>query len=234
MMIGNSVYYVKLEPTEEEITNSELVEQLDNLMSNPLLKGLNHITNDTFNLYPNLFIEYFRDTSLNENFVSKEDMTKYYTKTETNAQILINSSSIQQSVSEVQETTNSNTGAITTLSNQVNTLQSSTNLRIDAINEQLEDGVSKVKTTTGYTFDSNGLSITKGQGFSSLTTDRYQKIEYNNKELSFMGFDDTLNKPISRIEELEARKITTGVHRTEKIQESGEYWTAQYYVGGGN
>ena len=234
MMIGKIAYYALLTPQEIEITDTTLLEQLNNLMTLPLYKNLTHITLTPNDLQPTMKIEYFRDTSINENFVSKEDMTKYYTKKETDAQILINSSSIQQSVSEVQETTNSNTGAITTLSNQVNTLQSSTNLRIDAINEQLEDGVSKVKTTTGYTFDSNGLSITKGQGFSSLTTDRYQKIEYNNKELSFMGFDDTLNKPISRIEELEARKITTGVHRTEKIQESGEYWTAQYYVGGGN
>ena len=231
---GNYIYYILATPTETEITNSELVGQLDSLMSNSLLKGLNHITNETFNLYPNLFIEYFRDTSLNENFVSKEDMTKYYTKTETDAQILINSSSIQQSVSELSNTTNNNTSAIDTISNQVNTLQSSTSFQINAINEQLENGVPKVKTTTGYTFDNNGLSITKGQGFSSLTTDRYQKIEYNGKELSFMGYDDTLNKPISRIEELEARKITTGVHRTETIQEDSEYWTAQYYVGGGN
>lgn len=228
------VYYVLATPTNTEITDTTLLEQLNNLMTLPLYKNLTHITLTPNDLQPTMKIEYFRDTSINENFVSKEDMTKYYTRKETDAQILINSSSIQQSVSELQETTNGNTGAITTLSNQVNTLQTSTSLQINAINEQLEDGVSKVKTTTGYTLDGNGLSITKGQGFSSLTTDRYQKIEYNNKELSFMGYDDTLNKPISRIEELEARKITTGVHRTETIQEDGEKWTAQYYVGGGN
>ena len=213
---------------------NNLIEQLNNLMTLPLYKNMTHITLTPNDLQPTMKIEYYRDTSINENFVPKEDMTKYYTKTETNAQIQIGNASIQQSVSELSSTVNGNTGAITRISNQVQNIQTSTSQQINIINEQLVNGVEKVKTRTGFTFDDEGMSITKGEQFKNLNTDRNVQIISNGKEISFMGYDDNLKKTVARVPELESERATIGVHRTEVLIRNGKKRTAGFYVGGGN
>ena len=228
------VNYVLATPTDTEITDTTLIGQLDRLMTLPLYKNMTHITLTPNNLQPTMKIEYYRDTSLNNSYVPKTEMNKYYTKTETIAQIQIGNSSIQQSVAEMQTTLDSTNNSINTISNQVQTLQTSTSQQINVINEQLENGVSKVKTTTGFTFDEQGLGITKGEEFKNLMTDRNQVITSGGKEQLFIGYDDNEKRTVARIPTLESQQATIGVHRTEVITRKKKKRTAGFYVGGGN
>jgi len=231
---NTDVYYVLDTSTDTEITDETLLEQLNNLMTLPLYKNLTHITLTPNDLQPLLEIEYYRDTTLNNTFVPRSEMSNYYTKTETISQIQISNSGIQQNVAEMQTTLDSNGNAINTISNQVQTLQSSTSQQINIINEQLENGVTKVKTTTGYTFDEQGLGISKGEDFKNLITDRNQVITSGGKEQLFIGYDDVEKRTVARIPTLESQQATIGVHRTEIITKNGKKRTAGFYVGGGN
>lgn len=376
---NTSVYYPLATPTYTEITNSELVGQLENLMNTPLLRGINHITVSTSNEQPTLAItyineietineEYMKDTNVeiqnqvffnslvfsraeeSDNIYRKDDTSitnnglhefkvsnmqtlslnwrdnfidemwnyikkfnyyafdintngiiylepldrfklsifgdeyktslinsdlaidngvneKIYSKepdesetgyryadttdkkvnrttlivdkqqgqiealtsqvgddTEKISQLIITSDNIQSNVSTINEN----------LTNQLNVLQSSTSLQISAINQTLENGVEKL-TNSLVTIDANGINTSRSdETFNTQITNKTFEVKDGSKELAFMGYDSTLNKTVSRIEELEARKITAGVHRTETIYEDSEYWTADYYVGGGN
>lgn len=51
--------------------------------------------------------------------------------------------------------------ALTTVQNSVTSIQTSLNAQIDVTNEIVKNGVSQVKTSTGFTFDKDGLSIEK-------------------------------------------------------------------------
>ena len=76
----------------------------------------------------------------------------------------INTESISASVKQVEENTenslNSVNEDIATLTNEVNTKISAEDVKLE-INTVLENGVGKVETTTGFTFDENGLTIEK-------------------------------------------------------------------------
>jgi len=144
----------------------------------------------------------------------------------------------EQRIANLNVTTNDIQANVTNttnnITNQLTALATSTSLQINALNEQLIDGVTKVKTTTGYTFDSEGLGISKGEDFKNLITDRNQQISSGGKEILFMGYDDDLKKTVARISELETIRLTNAYHRTEKITEDGEKWSADYYIGGDN
>lgn len=146
---------------------------------------------------------------------------------------------LSQKVTNLQITTdNIQTNVASTtqsLTNQITTLQSSTSYQINAITSQIEDGVPKVKTSTGYTFDDLGFQIQKeGKAFGSLMDDEHFEIKNSGQEKAFFGFDAVEQKYVSRIEELEARRITTGRHRCEPITENLKPMSAFYYVGGGD
>lgn len=233
---NNNPYFIaQLEtPKEIEITDTTLLEQLNNLMTLPLYKNMTHITLTPNDLQPTMKIEYYRDTSINENFVPKEDMTKYYTKVETNAQIQISSSDIMSEVSRVEDKTDKNNEYTSQVERRVTTLQSENQYVIGVLQKIDENGVEKVKTETGFTFDANGLDITKGEGFHSQITDRTLEVNSNNKELIFLGYDNDLKKTVARMDWIESEHATIGVHRTETITKNGQKRTAGFYVGGGN
>lgn len=56
-----NIYFVLNTPIDTEITNEELLGQLNNLINTPLLKGLNHITVSTENKQPTLNVETIKD-----------------------------------------------------------------------------------------------------------------------------------------------------------------------------
>jgi uncharacterized phage infection (PIP) family protein YhgE len=161
-------------------------------------------------------------------------MDKYYTKTETIAQIQIGNSSIQQNVAEIQTTLDSNGEAINTISNQVQTLQSSTSLQISAINSQLENGVEKL-TNSLVKIDANGINTSKtGETFNTQITNKSFEVKDSNKELVYLGYDNDLKKTVARMDWLESEHATIGTHRVETITKNGKKRTAWFYVGGGN
>ena len=228
------VYYVLATPTDTEITDTTLLEQLNRLMTLPLYKNMTHITLTPNDLQPTMKIEYYRDTDLNNSFVPKTEMSKYYTKTETIAQIQIGNSSIQQNVAEIQTTLDSNGEAINTISNQVQTLQSSTSLQISAINTQLENGVEKL-TNSLVRIDTNGINTSKqGETFNTQITNKTFEVKDGTRELAFIGYDNEQKRTVARMDDLESKRATIGVHRAETITKNGKKRTAWFYVGGGN
>lgn len=123
---------------------------------------------------------------------------------------------------------------LTTIKNSVETIQSNANFAIDIAKEIKENGVTKVTTETGYTFDSDGLKIEKKDSKTkSILDEKGLSVEdatsYNNENLLFAGYDEKLGETIvksknmnvekylnigknSRIEDYEAhRKPATGV-----------------------
>jgi acetolactate synthase regulatory subunit len=145
-----------------------------------------------------------------------------------------NADSISARVTSVQTQADSSSNAISTLTNQVNVLQDSTSLEINAIETALENGVESVKNSL-VTIDSNGIKTAKdNETFNTQITNKTFEVKDRDKELAFIGYDTTLNKTIARIPELEARQITAGVHRCETITRNGNKRTAWFYVGGGN
>lgn len=211
---------------------NNLIEQLDNLMTIPLIKDLTHIIITPNDLTPTLDIEYLRNTSINENFVRQPQLESYYTKVETDAQIEISSNQIQSTVSELQTQVDSNGDTISSVSNQVQNLQTSTSTQINTINQTLENGVSKL-TNSLVTIDINGINTSKAdETFNTQITNKTFEVRDGTSPLVFVGYKVDEQRTVAQIPELEARQITAGVHRTEIIEEDNELWTADYYVGG--
>lgn len=113
-------------------------------------------------------------------------LTKYVTTEKFDSTIELTSESILQSVSEDIETTTTNitnnidtsisdlnnqindtlnnyatTTTVTNIKNSIENEITSTQQSINVINQVLEDGVTKVDTKTGFTFDQTGLTIAK-------------------------------------------------------------------------
>ena len=78
--------------------------------------------------------------------------------------ILLNTESITTTVSRIETETNASiaaiNGDITRLSNAVSASITADDVRLE-ITRGLESGVSKISTTTGYTFDDEGLTVSK-------------------------------------------------------------------------
>lgn len=150
------------------------------------------------------------------------------------SQLQITDTAILTNVSSLTSSTDNNTNAINNLSNQVSTLQTSTSLQINAISQTLENGVEKLSNSL-VTIDTNGINTSRAdETFNTQITNKTFEVKDGDRELAFMGYDSTLNKTISRIDELESRKATIGVHRCETITRNGKKRTAWFFVGGGN
>lgn len=123
---------------------------------------------------PNLYCKYYKDGVLIDDTIAEEFkninnnlINNYYTKTETDAQLKIKTDSITASVSEIkkqQENTDSSVEAldkdIVELSKTVSAKMTSEEVTI-AIQNELANGVSHVKTSTGFTFNEEGLTVSK-------------------------------------------------------------------------
>lgn len=87
------------------------------------------------------------------------------------ASLKITSDSITQDVTKVEETLDEVTGEIETLNQKVSQTVTPENVQI-IVKEQLSGGINEVTTTTGYTFNAEGLTITKsGSEMSTQITE---------------------------------------------------------------
>ena len=124
------------------------------------------------------------------------------------AEINIDLSEISQSVVEINNENASIKESLNdyatndTVTQQINSVEqkiSSNNLKIDVIEETLENGVSKVKTETGFTFDNNGLNISSSDSKVNNTLSEIgMEIEDNStgETLLFAGFDNELQETV--------------------------------------
>ena len=99
----------------------------------------------------------------------------------------LNTESITASVQQMETQTNSAIGTlndnITTLNNRVDATMTAENVKL-AIQSEIENGVGKVITSTGFTFDDEGLTISKtGTEMSTQITEDGMKVFRDNTAL---------------------------------------------------
>lgn len=121
-----------------------------------------------------------------------------------------------------------------TLSNQIQTLQSSTSFDISAINTQLENGVPKVLNGL-VKIDGNGINTSRSdETFNTQITNKTFEVKDGDNRLGLIGFDETKQKTMVDFPEMQTQKVTIAYFTTEGIEEDNLLWNADYYVGGGN
>lgn len=121
----------------------------------------------------------------------------------------------------------------------VETQQTETNLRIDIINEVLEDGVSKIKTAKGYTFDDDGLSIADSESEIKSKLDnksfevRDNTSGHGDTELLYAGVDSETKESVVRSENLTVKKyFNIGTNsRFEDFEKNNKPGTGVFFVG---
>lgn len=235
---NTKVYYVLSTPQEIEITDTTLLEQLNNLMTIPLIKDLTHIIITPNDLTPTLDIEYLRNTSINENFVRQPQLNNYYTRVETDAQINISSNEIQQSVIQLETLVDSNGDAISSVSNQVQNLQTSTSTQINTINQKIENGVETLVNNL-VTIDINGINVSTNTSKIStiMTNSTFAIKDTSNTYLAYFGYDEVEGRSKAEMDNLTITNyLTAGAHRQEKYEDENthEIRTGYFYIGGGN
>lgn len=105
------------------------------------------------------------------------------------------------------------------------------------VSNQLEDGVKKVKTETGYTFDGNGLTIEKT---NAKTKSTLNEIGLNIKDatgsdeesLLFAGYDNETGETVVKSKNMTVEKyLTIGSYsRVEDYEEgTGVFWIGGLY-----
>lgn len=153
------------------------------------------------------------------------------TITETVTQLQLGSDSINASVKSleqtVKETTEGLANDISIIQDQVNLAMTSDDVKIE-IEKNLINGVNKISTTTGYTFNENGLNISKSDSeMKTQITEDGMKI-YKNKDIML-----TANNQGVDAKNLHATTylIIGDNSRMEDFIENGSKRTAIFWIG---
>ena len=153
------------------------------------------------------------------------------TITETVTQLQLGSDSINASVKSleqtVKETTEGLANDISIIQDQVNLAMTSDDVKIE-IEKNLINGVNKISTTTGYTFNENGLNISKSDSeMKTQITEDGMKI-YKNDDVML-----TANNQGVDAKNLHATTylIIGGNSRVENFNEDGYMHTAVFWIG---
>lgn len=162
-------------------------------------------------------------------FSSIESETKTLNETVTSLQL--GADSISASVKSLEEnvirTTDGLTNDISIIQEQVNLAMTSEDVKIE-IQNQLINGTNKVSTTTGYTFDEDGLNISKSDSeMKTQITEDGMKI-YKNSEVML-----TANNQGVDAKNLHATTylIIGNNSRMEDFTEGGNKRTAVFWIG---
>lgn len=127
---------------------------------------------------------------------------------------------------QVDAISNTNNENIELLRKAVDQSVSSTQLQINVINEIIENGSTKIKTNTGYTFDDNGLNISKeGEEISNTMDNTGMFVRRDEEEV--LGADNTG----VRTENLSVRKYLT-IGTNSRIEDYKKDRTACFHIGG--
>lgn len=132
--------------------------------------------------------------------------------------------SIQGSTDEAINNINSN---ITELTNTVSTKMSSTDVQI-AIQNEIKDGVEKVVTATGFTFDQDGLTVSKTGSEMTTTIDEDGMLIKRNEEERLIANNEGVIAY-----DLHARTyLIIGTNsRFEDYKQNGKKQTACFWIG---
>ena len=124
---------------------------------------------------------------------------------------------------------------IVTLKNSVETLETSTKYAIEISEDIQVNGVSKVKTETGYTFDDEGLKIEKtGAKTKSVFNEKGMDIKdatgSSEESLLFAGYNENLGETIVKSKNMAVQKYLT-IGKYSRIEDYDE-GTGVFWIGG--
>ena len=150
---------------------------------------------------------------------------------ETMTSLQLGTDSINASVKSLEEsmvnTTNGLASDISKVQEQVNLAMTSSDVKLE-IQRELADGAKKVSTSTGFTFDENGLSINKSDSeMNTQITEDGMKIYKNNDVMLTANNQGVDAKNLHATTYL----IIGGRSRMEDFTEDGINRTAMFWIG---
>ena len=173
--------------------------------------------------------KYETKTNVESKISSIESETKSIKQTVSS--LVLGTDSISASVKSLQETmtntTNGLSNEISKIQDQVNLAMTSSDVKLE-IQKELKNGVNKVSTSTGFTFDDKGLNISKSDSeMKTQISEDGMKI-YKNKEVML-----TANNQGVDAKNLHATTylIIGGNSRMEDFTENGSKRTAVFWIG---
>ena len=141
--------------------------------------------------------------------------------------------SVVQSINTLQNAVNEQGDQVEALGTRLTQTTESLTATVTSVQEELENGVSLVKTTT-VTIDDNGLSVSTDSSkiTTTMTNDAFT-INSSDKTLAFFGYDNETNSTKAEMDNLTVTNyFVAGYHRTEKFDIDGENRTGVFYIGG--
>lgn len=128
---------------------------------------------------------------------------------------------------------------VETISKSVETIQTDSKYAIEIAQEIQQNGVTKVKTSMGYTFDDNGLNIEKtGAETKTVLNEKGLDVKDNtgssSESLLFAGFDKSTGETVVKSKNMTVEKyLVIGKYsRIEDFTEDGEKGTGFFWIGG--
>ena len=124
---------------------------------------------------------------------------------------------------------------IITIQNKVETIQTNSDYVINIAENLQVNGVSKVKTETGYTFDNEGLTIEKTNAKTKSTLNETglnikDATGSNEESLLFAGYDNETGETIVKSKNMTVEKyLTIGTHSRIEDYKDG---TGVFWIGG--
>ena len=187
---NNGVYlwFVQEDFETEELTDNNLISDLDYIRNNVKLYNTHMIVEDTPNdtsisTVGDIGINYLTDTVFNGIYASRSELKITQNSISTTVSETVNAvvENIDNRVTDVANTLEQNSkdlsnsinvlneslgeyakqSSLVTVTNSVEEIQTALNEQILVTQKIQQDGVDKVTTTTGFTFDSAGLTIDK-------------------------------------------------------------------------
>ena len=180
-------YYVQEETETEELTDNNLIFDLDYIRNNAKLYNTAMVIQDTpvdvLTATGDIGINYLTDTVFNGIYASRSELKITQNSISTTVSETVNAivENIDNRVTNVANTLEQNSkdlsdkinnvndslgeyakqSSLVTVTNSVQEMQTALNEQILVTQQIKEDGVEKVATTTGFTFDQAGLTIDK-------------------------------------------------------------------------
>ena len=246
-----NIYYPLEEPVIEEITDNSLISDLDYIRNNAKLYDGHMIVQDTATtgIIGNVGINYLTDTVFNGIYASRSELKITQNSISTTVSETVNAvvENIDNRVTDVANTLEQNSkdlsdkidnvsdslgeyakqSTLVTVTNSVQEIQTALNEQILVTQQIKEDGVEKVTTTTGFTFDKDGLTIDKTGSDTKTVVDEDGMTVY-----SKTGSEESILLNVDsqgvQTENLHVRTFTQiGTHTRLQDYEDG---TAIFYI----
>lgn len=182
-----AIYYVQKEADDSELNDNNLSSDLNYIRNNAKLYNTNmlveDVPNDSTTAIGDIGVNYLTDTIFNGIYASRSELKITQNSISTTVSETVNAvvENIDNRVTDVANTLEQNSkdlsnsinvlneslgeyakqSSLITVTNSVEEIQTALNEQILVTQKIQQDGVDKVVTTTGFTFDKDGLTIDK-------------------------------------------------------------------------